>query len=86
MEQAPKQLKKAIEKLRSKNPNIDLRFGGVPEVEYIPTPFPTLNNLGGGMAKGKFGTIAGASQTAKSTLLAQIIAHAQQEDPEFIAL
>lgn len=81
-----KQLNKVIEKLKSKNPNVDLRFGGVPETVFISTPFPTLNNLSGGVARGKFGTIAGASQTAKSTLLAQIIAHAQQQDPEFVAL
>ena len=35
MEAKSKQLNKAIEKLRSKNPNIDLRFGGVPEPVYI---------------------------------------------------
>ena len=81
------QINKILKKLQNKNPNISIGFSNVREVEYISTPFPTLNTLNnGGIPRGKFGTIAGASQTAKSTLLAQIIAHAQQQDQEFIAL
>jgi len=81
------QINKILKKLQNKNPNIDIGFANVREVVYISTPFSTLDTLNnGGIPRGKFGTIAGSSQTAKSTLLAQIIAHAQQEDQEFITL
>ena len=80
-------INKVIKKLQDENPNINLDFNNFIETKYIETPFPTLNSLNnGGIPKGKFGTIAGASQTAKSTLLAQIIAHAQAIDENFIAL
>jgi len=82
-----KQLDKAINKLKEKNPSLNLGFNNIIEPEYIRTPFVTLNSLNnGGIPKGKFGTIAGPSQTAKSTLLAQIIGYNMQQNPDFHAL
>jgi RecA/RadA recombinase len=82
-----KALEKALKKLKDKHPNASVTFGEVHKVDWVPTPFPTLNALnGGGLPRGKFGTIAGASQTGKSSLLTQIIAHAQQQDPDFRVL
>ena len=71
----------------SSRKTINIGFGKLPEVEYLSTPFPTLNMLmGGGLAKGKFGVIAGPERTAKTTLMLQIIAYNQSVDPDFIAL
>lgn len=80
-------LESIINKIREKSPNLHLGFGAVKESVYIPTPFPSLNELnGGGLPKGKFGTIAGPAQTGKGTLLLQIIAHNMQINPEFTVL
>lgn len=82
-----KQLDKLINKLKEKNPTLNVGFNNIIEPKYIKTPFVTLNNLNnGGIPKGKFGTIAGPSQTAKSTLLAQTIGYNMQTDPDFYAL
>lgn len=82
-----KLVEKAIEKIRENNPSIQIGFGSIFETKYLPTPFVTLNALNnGGIPRGKFGVIAGPSQTAKSTTLAQIIGHNMQLDPEFVAL
>lgn len=82
-----KKLDKTIDKLKKDNPTLNIGFNNIIEPDYIKTPFVTLNSLNnGGIPRGKFGTIAGPSQTAKSTLLAQIIGHNMQIDPDFHAL
>lgn len=82
-----KKIEKLIEDIREKNPTSNLGFGSIFETKYLPTPFVTLNNLNnGGIPRGKFGVIAGPAQTAKSTVLAQIIGYNMQADPEFVAL
>jgi len=87
MSDKKKLIEKALEKLREKNPGIDIGFNNVRELTAIPTPFVTLNNLNaGGIPRGKFGAIAGPAQTAKSTLLAQIIGYNHQIDPNFMAM
>jgi len=84
-------LKRAIAGLKKKQPNLKLGFAELDELQFIPTPFNTLNALcnhsrGSGIPRGKFGVIAGAQQTAKTTLLQQVIAFNMQLDPDFIAL
>lgn len=54
--------------------------------EFYNTPFPTVNNLIGGLPKARFSTIAGAEHTGKGAFCAQTIAHLQAQDPDFIAL
>lgn len=82
-----KALDKAIAKMKAKDPSMRLGFGEVEPITFIPTPWVTLNNLnGGGIPRGKFGVLAGPSQTAKTTLLIQVIAHNQQLDPNFTVL
>ena len=82
-----KQINKALEKIREKNPTIRLGFGDILDTIYLPTPFVTLNNLNnGGIPRGKFGVLAGPAQTSKSTLLAQVIAFNQARDPDFTVL
>lgn len=54
--------------------------------KLITTPFATLNNLIGGIPRGRFTTIAGPQQTGKGTLILQTIAYNQRIDPEFVAL
>lgn len=54
--------------------------------EFYDTPFPTVNNLIGGLPKGRYVTIAGAEHTGKGAFCAQTIAHLQAKDPNFIAL
>ena len=81
-----KDLKKLVAKLNSKN-DLRLGFGQVDPITFIPTPFPTLNELsGGGLPRGKYTTIAGPERTAKGTLLLQIIAHNMAIDPNFTVL
>jgi protein RecA len=82
-------LEQAISKLKKKKgfEKVNLSFGDVNPPLIIPTPFPPLNNLlGEGIPRGKYGTIAGASQVAKTTLCLQIIAHNQKIDSDFYAL
>lgn len=84
-----KKLEKAISSIKSQkgNEGLKLGFGDLPPVNFIPTPFPSLNDLtGGGFPRGKNTTLAGAERTAKSTLMLQTIAHNQSLDPNFIAL
>jgi recombination protein RecA len=50
------------------------------------TPFPTVNNLCGGIPIGRFTTIAGPEHTGKGVFCLQLIAFHQQQDPEFIAM
>ena len=79
-------LKRAITKLNSKK-ELHLGFGLVDPIEYIETPFVTLNSLvGGGFPRGKFTTLAGAERTAKGTLLLQTIGYNMSIDPEFTVL
>lgn len=82
-----KALEKVLAKMKDKDPDMRLGFGAVEPITFLPTPWVTLNNLnGGGIPKGKFGVLAGPSQTAKTTLLIQVIAHNQQLDPNFTAM
>lgn len=82
-----KALEKVMNKLKDKNPEINLGFNNIEPTEYIKTPFVTLNALnGGGIPRGKFGAIAGASATAKSTLLEQIVGYNHQIDKDFTVL
>lgn len=82
-----KALNKVLAEIQEKNPTANIGFNITPETTNIPTPFVTLNSLiNGGMPRGKIGVIAGPSQVAKSTLLAQIIGHNHQLDKNFLAL
>lgn len=56
------------------------------EYEFYQTPFSTVNNLIGGIPKGRFTTVAGPEHTGKGAFCAQLIAYLQSIDPEFIAL
>lgn len=51
-----------------------------------PTPFAAVTNLVGGIPKGRFTTIAGPEHTGKGAFCAQLIAHLQSIDPNFVAL
>lgn len=50
------------------------------------TPFSTVNSLIGGIPKGRFTTLAGPEHTGKGAFCAQLVAHLQAEDPNFVAL
>ena len=79
-----KKLEKVIQGLKKKN-DLSLGFGAVEKLNFIQTPFVTLNTLtGGGLPRGRFTTVGGAERTAKGTLLLQIIAYNQQLDPTFM--
>jgi RecA/RadA recombinase len=82
-----KELDKLLTKLKEKQPDLNIGFNNVIVPESIPTPFVTLNNLnGGGLPRGCIGVIAGPSQSAKTTLMAQTIGYNHQQDPNFVAL
>lgn len=82
-----KALNKIIGDIKKRTPDISLGLGELDAVEFISTPFNTVNTMtGGGLPKGKFTTIAGAERTAKGTLLLQTIGYQMQIDPEFYVL
>mgnify|MGYP006921280668 CR=1 FL=1 len=54
--------------------------------KLLKTPWATINKLIGGFPLGRFTTIAGPSQTGKTALILQTIAHNQKIDPNFITL
>lgn len=56
------------------------------EFGLLPTPFPSLNTLIGGIPIARFTTIAGPEHTGKGAFCLQLIAYLQSIDPEFIAL
>jgi len=83
-------LQKIVDKIRRQKglETTKLSLGGLEDHLIVPTPFATLNALlgVGGFPRGKFGTIAGPSQTAKTTLLLQTIAYNQQINDDFTVL
>ena len=54
--------------------------------KFYSTPWPVLNRLIKGFPIGRFTIIAGVSQSGKTAMILQQIAHLQKEDPDFIAL
>ena len=55
-------------------------------IKFIKTPSVEVNDaMGGGLPKGRITIISGLSDSGKTSLLLETIAHNQQEDPEFIA-
>jgi len=87
-EQKKKVIEKALkEYTKNSKRKVNIGFGKIPEVEYLPTPFTTLNTLmNGGPPKGKFGVVAGPERVGKTTLILQIIAYNQAIDSNFVAL
>lgn len=77
-------LLKKVNKNRD-NPIVQLASDTVDKFGFYNTPLPVVNKLIGGVPIGRFTIIAGSSQTGKSALSLQTIAHLQREDPEFIA-
>jgi recombination protein RecA len=53
---------------------------------FLDTPFASINSLIGGLPVGRFTTIAGPEHTGKGAFCAQVIAHLQSRDPDFICL
>ena len=62
------------------------RASDATKYEFYSTPFSTVNNLIGGIPKGRFTTIAGPEHTGKGAFCAQLIANLQAQDPNFVAL
>jgi recombination protein RecA len=85
MEKAEK-IRNLIKKINkdSTEPVIQMASDIVDKFGFYSTPFPALNNMIKGIPIGRFSIIAGRSQTGKTALCYQIIAHLQEEDPEFI--
>jgi len=54
--------------------------------EFYATPFAAVNSLIGGIPMGRFTTIAGPEHTGKGAFCAQLVAHLQAQDPEFVCL
>ena len=80
-------LKKAVDKINDKAGSQALTVGSeLEEFEILETPFVSLNKIVKGFPRGRFTTVAGPEHVGKGALLAQVIAHHQQQDPEFIAL
>ena len=50
------------------------------------TPFATVNNLIGGLPRGRYTTLAGPEHVGKGAFCAQVIAYLQSQDENFIAL
>lgn len=66
---------------------VNIGFGNVTSITYVPSPFITFNEMmGGGFPRGQFGVFAGPEKTGKSTKLLQTIAYNQKLDPDFTAL
>lgn len=82
-----KALRQVLSKLKKSHPSLRIGIGTNDDFGYIPTPFPSVNELiGGGIPRGRFTTICGPERTAKGTLLLQTIAHNQAADPNFTVL
>jgi len=62
------------------------RASDATKYEFYSTPFSTVNNLIGGIPRARFCTIAGPEHTGKGAFCAQLIAHLQAEDPDFVCL
>lgn len=54
--------------------------------EFYDTPFASVNSLIGGIPLGRFTTVAGPEHTGKGAFCAQLVAHLQARDPEFVCL
>ena len=83
-----KKLENAIKKINkdAEEPIIQMASDIVNKFGFYSTPFLGLNTLIKGIPIGRFSIFAGRSQTGKTALMYQIIAHLQEEDPEFIAV
>jgi len=53
---------------------------------FYDTPFASVNSLIGGIPLGRFTTVAGPEHTGKGAFCAQLVAHLQARDPEFMCL
>lgn len=71
---------------KAKKPVVQFASEVTEKFKFYSSPWPVINNLIKGFPRGRFTIIAGVSQSGKTALTLQQIAHLQKEDPEFIAL
>jgi RecA/RadA recombinase len=78
---------KTIEKLMEEFKDLGItRASDATKYEFYTTPFASVNSLIGGLPIGRFTTIAGPEHTGKGAFCAQVIAHLQAQDPDFVCL
>tara|TARA_R110002074_G_scaffold402324_1_gene607117 strand:- start:176314 stop:177414 length:1101 start_codon:yes stop_codon:yes gene_type:complete len=62
------------------------RASDATKYEFYTTPFASVNSLIGGIPIGRFTTVAGPEHTGKGAFCAQLVAHLQAQDPDFVCL
>lgn len=53
---------------------------------FLKTPFPTVDNLIGGIPRGRYTTVCGPEHVGKGAFCMQLIAYNQAQDPNFLAM
>lgn len=81
-----KKLKNLIKKVSEKTGATIKIASEIATYNFLDTPFVTVNNLIGGIPRGRFTTVAGPEHTGKGAFCLQLIAYHQNKDPNFIAL
>jgi RecA/RadA recombinase len=78
-------MKSEIDKLLKDIPSIRKGSDAI-HYTFLDTPFATVTNLIGGIPRARFTTLAGPEHTGKGTFCAQLVAHHQAKDPNFVVL
>jgi len=81
-----KKLQTISKKLNKNGTIIQFASEIVDKFKFYSSPWPVVNQLIKGFPRARFTIIAGVSQSGKTALTLQQIAHLQKEDPDFIAL
>ncbi len=81
------EIKKLIAKTNKKVGTSTLRLGSeMPNVDFITSPFTSVNSLVKGFPRGKLTVIAGPEHTGKGAFCAQLAAYNQSIDPDFVVM